>query len=120
MNENSGELVDRELVCQDCGEPFVFEVGEQLFFRDKGFEAPKRCNPCRREARARAHGKPDAMPGGARICRECGTSFALDARDEHWFSTRGLARPTRCLACRRARRELAREAGQQPALAARV
>jgi CxxC-x17-CxxC domain-containing protein len=42
------ELVDREIVCLDCGQPFVFTAGEQEFFGKKGFrEEPKRCKPCR-------------------------------------------------------------------------
>ena len=35
---------DKSLVCQDCGQEFIFTVGEQEFYAEKGFEnEPKRC-----------------------------------------------------------------------------
>ncbi len=40
-------MADRKLVCVDCGDEFDFTEGEQQFFADKGFDAPKRCKPCR-------------------------------------------------------------------------
>lgn len=36
------------IICVECGETFVFTPGEQQFFADKGFTAPKRCLGCRR------------------------------------------------------------------------
>lgn len=42
------EPLDRELTCIDCGSPFIFTIGEQRFFAEKGFtNEPKRCRPCR-------------------------------------------------------------------------
>ena len=38
---------DRELVCADCGQPFVFSASEQEFFATKQFTDPKRCRACR-------------------------------------------------------------------------
>src|SRR5512144_2618679 len=41
-------FVDREIVCLDCGQPFLFTAGEQEFYERKGFkEEPKRCKACR-------------------------------------------------------------------------
>jgi hypothetical protein len=31
-------MEDRTLICQDCGEEFVFTVGEQEFYQEKGFD----------------------------------------------------------------------------------
>ena len=31
-------MEDRTLVCQDCGKDFVFTVGEQEFYKEKGFD----------------------------------------------------------------------------------
>ena len=48
---NLEELVmeDRTLVCKDCGKEFIFTVGEQEFYKEKGFENdPVRCADCRR------------------------------------------------------------------------
>ena len=38
---------DLILKCQDCGGNFVFTVGEQQFYKSKGFTMPKRCKSCR-------------------------------------------------------------------------
>ncbi|UOQ83467.1 RQC-minor-1 family DNA-binding protein [Gracilibacillus salinarum] len=38
---------DETLKCWECGERFVFTVGEQQFFKQKGFHWPKRCESCR-------------------------------------------------------------------------
>lgn len=41
-------MEDKTLVCQDCGAEFVFTVGEQEFYKEKGFDnEPKRCKECR-------------------------------------------------------------------------
>ena len=44
---------DRYLVCQDCQRRFVFDVGEQQFFKSKGFTDPKRCPRCRKKVKVR-------------------------------------------------------------------
>lgn len=42
-------MEDRTLVCKDCGNEFIFTVGEQEFYKEKGFENdPVRCPDCRR------------------------------------------------------------------------
>ena len=40
-------MEDKKLVCKDCGKEFIFKVGEQQFFADKGFPDPIRCPECR-------------------------------------------------------------------------
>jgi hypothetical protein len=45
-------MEDKTLVCVDCGEEFVFTVGEQEFFAEKGFAEPKRCKTCRDKKKA--------------------------------------------------------------------
>ncbi len=44
---------DRVLICEDCEEEFIFDVGEQRFFKSKGFSDPKRCPDCRRQVKNR-------------------------------------------------------------------
>ena len=44
---------DRLLDCEDCHKRFVFDEGEQRFFKDKGFSDPKRCPNCRKKVRSR-------------------------------------------------------------------
>ena len=42
-------MEDKTLVCKDCGKEFVFTVGEQEFYKEKGFDnEPVRCPDCRR------------------------------------------------------------------------
>ena len=38
---------DRTLTCSECQQDFVWTAGEQDFFRQKGFQQPKRCKNCR-------------------------------------------------------------------------
>lgn len=52
--KNSG---DRTLVCQDCDNKFIFDEGEQRFFKSKGFTDPKRCPGCRKKAGGKGHRK---------------------------------------------------------------
>lgn len=47
-------MEDITLVCKDCGEEFLFTVGEQEYYKEKGLEnQPKRCLKCRRAKKAR-------------------------------------------------------------------
>jgi hypothetical protein len=48
---------DRVLNCEDCGKEFVFDEGEQKFFKIKGFSDPKRCPRCRRQVKFRLRRK---------------------------------------------------------------
>lgn len=42
-------MQDKNIVCKDCGKEFVFTVGEQEFYKEKGFDnEPVRCVECRR------------------------------------------------------------------------
>ena len=46
-------MADKNLVCRDCGNDFVFTEGEQAFYAEKGFENdPVRCADCRRARKA--------------------------------------------------------------------
>ncbi len=42
-------MEDKKIICKDCGKEFVFTVGEQEFYKEKGFDnEPVRCADCRR------------------------------------------------------------------------
>lgn len=42
-------MTDKKLICKDCGNEFIFTVGEQEFYKEKGFQnEPQRCFKCRR------------------------------------------------------------------------
>lgn len=46
MNELK-DLRDREIICVDCGNAFIWNREEQTFYINKGLMPPKRCKPCR-------------------------------------------------------------------------
>ena len=42
-------MQDKTITCRDCGSEFVFTVGEQEFYKEKGFDnEPARCQACRK------------------------------------------------------------------------
>ena len=42
-------MIDKKIVCKDCGKEFIFTVGEQEFYKEKGFlNEPQRCFKCRK------------------------------------------------------------------------
>ena len=43
----TADLEDRKITCKDCKQPFTFTVKDQLFYKEKSFQEPKRCRPCR-------------------------------------------------------------------------
>jgi hypothetical protein len=52
MNKEEFNMTDKTLVCRDCNEEFIFSVGEQEFYKEKGFDnEPVRCSTCRRAKR---------------------------------------------------------------------
>ncbi len=70
-------LQDRTINCRDCSTDFIFTVGEQEFYAQKGFEhEPTRCPACRQ---ARKRGRNDGAQGGERtlydaVCSQCGAA----------------------------------------------
>lgn len=47
------KFADRTRTCVDCGDDFIWTVGEQEFFHEKGFtDPPKRCKTCRQAKKA--------------------------------------------------------------------
>ncbi len=45
---DNSELEEQQILCIDCSKDFIWTVGEQAFFRDKGLQnPPKRCKECK-------------------------------------------------------------------------
>ncbi len=71
-------ISDKTLACRDCGNNFIFTVGEQEFFASKGFtNEPTRCPQCR-TARKGQQGGGGGSDRPARemhpaVCAQCGT-----------------------------------------------
>ena len=97
-------LQDKTIKCADCGQDFVFTVGEQEFYRDHGLtHPPTRCKRCR-ELRKGQRGDGGGAPakGGSRemftaTCAECGTETQVP------FAPTG-ERPVYCRSCFQTRR----------------
>ncbi|MGQ0644712.1 MAG: zinc-ribbon domain containing protein [Elusimicrobiota bacterium] len=53
----SGSAGDRTLRCMQCRNDFVFEAGEQEFYRQRGLSEPKRCPDCRKQNRSGRRGR---------------------------------------------------------------
>ena len=51
---------DQRLTCADCGREFVWSAREQDFYKEKGFQQPKRCKDC---SRARKEQRGDSTHG---------------------------------------------------------
>ena len=46
-------MEDKKITCKDCGKEFIFTVGEQEFYKEKGLDnEPKRCKECRNRRKA--------------------------------------------------------------------
>lgn len=67
IKETETDLDDKSIVCHDCGEDFVWTVGEQVFFRDKGLQnPPKRCKPCKQAKNERIEAVMAAQAAGVK------------------------------------------------------
>ncbi len=55
-------MSDRSLTCRDCGQEFVFTLGEQEFYQQRGFSEPQRCPTCRQARKTQRNG--GASSGG--------------------------------------------------------
>ena len=86
---------DKNLTCQDCGQPFTFSADDQSFHAMKGFtNEPKRCDSCRQ---ARRNERGDGYSQGPSemhpvVCAECGKNTTVP------FQPRG-DRPVYCSDC---------------------
>lgn len=49
-------MSDRSLTCRDCGQEFVFTLGEQEFYQQRGFSEPQRCSNCRQARKTQRNG----------------------------------------------------------------
>ena len=45
------DFQDKTIPCSTCSNNFVFAAGEQLYYKDRDFDPPKRCASCRDEKR---------------------------------------------------------------------
>ena len=97
------EFQDKTLNCVDCGTPFVWTAGEQLFFADKNFKnEPKRCKSCKTKRASRPAGSPGGGNSRERVetlttCSNCGKETTVPFKP-----TQG--RPVFCKECFQSRK----------------
>ena len=80
---------DKVIKCRDCSEEFVFTIGEQNFYKDRGFQhEPTRCRRCRDDKKRQSGGLVSASPisnSAPRefhdaVCSSCGQSTQVPFR----------------------------------------
>lgn len=98
--EQASDFQDRSIACVDCGESFIWTVGEQVFFHDKGLKnEPKRCKPCKLAKNDRLAAISAAQMSGVRQrievtvnCAQCGEQTTVP-----FYPSQG--RPVYCRSC---------------------
>ena len=61
---------DKNLVCKECGNEFVFTAGEQAFYAERGFQnEPQRCKNCRDARKNATRGPREFFTA---TCARCG------------------------------------------------
>lgn len=109
----TGELQDKFITCVDCGEDFLWTVGEQTFFRDKGLQnEPKRCKACKQKKNERLNAIIAAQESGVRQrievavrCAQCDEPTTVP-----FYPSQG--RPVFCRSCFLAQRGESSDATQ--------
>ncbi len=85
-------LEDKVIKCRDCGAEFLFTVGEQEFFSEKGFQhEPTRCRDCRTKRR-QSMSESEGRQLHTVVCASCGVETQVP------FKPR-LERPVYCREC---------------------
>ena|ERR1700720_694220 len=98
--DQSSDFQDRSIDCVDCNEPFIWTVGEQAFFHDKGLKnKPKRCKPCKQAKNDRLAAISAAQVSGVKqrievtvTCAQCGAQTTVP-----FYPSQG--RPVYCRSC---------------------
>ncbi len=94
------EIDDKNIICIDCGNDFIWTIGEQIFFRDKGLEnPPKRCRDCKKAKNDRLAAVNNAQKLGIKQkvevavhCARCGAYTTVP-----FYPSQG--RPVYCRSC---------------------
>lgn len=97
---NNGNLEDTPIQCIDCSQDFIWTVGEQVFFRDKGLQnPPKRCKPCKQAKTERIEAVIAAQQAGVKQkievsvnCAKCNSLTTVP-----FYPSQG--RPVFCRSC---------------------
>jgi CxxC-x17-CxxC domain-containing protein len=99
-NQQLSDYQDRSIACVDCGQEFIWTIGEQVFFHDKGLKnEPKRCKPCKQAKNDRLAAISAAQSAGIKqrievtvTCAQCHEQTTVP-----FYPSQG--RPVYCRAC---------------------
>ena len=97
---SDAQLEDKTINCIDCSKDFIWSVGEQSFFRDKGLQnPPKRCKPCKQAKTERIEAVIAAQHAGVKQKIEVAVNCAkCDAHTTvPFYPSQG--RPVFCRSC---------------------
>lgn len=94
------DFEDKTIPCIDCGKDFVWTIGEQAFFRDKGLKnPPKRCKECKQAKNERLAAIVAAQTSGIKQrievavnCAKCASYTTVP-----FYPSQG--RPVYCRSC---------------------
>jgi len=97
---DESEIKDKNILCIDCGIDFVWAVGEQEFFHDKGLKnPPKRCKDCKKAKNERISAVANAQKSGVKqkievsvFCARCSSYTTVP-----FYPSQG--RPVYCRSC---------------------
>lgn len=94
------DLEEKNILCIDCSKEFVWSVGEQSFYRDKGLKnPPKRCKECKQAKNERLAAIAAAQAAGVKqrievavFCARCSAHTTVP-----FYPSQG--RPVYCRSC---------------------
>ena len=68
------DFTEKTLSCADCNSDFVFTIGEQEFYAERGFQnEPKRCKECRNNRRSSRQSSSKDREMVSVVCDDCGS-----------------------------------------------
>ena len=72
-------LQDKTLTCRECGQEFIFTIGEQEFYLSRSLmNEPRRCPECRvARRRERRGGYGDSGRSYPAVCAACGVETTV-------------------------------------------
>ncbi|MGC4105827.1 MAG: zinc-ribbon domain containing protein [Thermomicrobiales bacterium] len=96
-------MSERTLTCRDCGQEFVFTVGEQEFYTQRGFSEPQRCPTCRQARKAQRNqgggGGYDSYSSGGGGGYSSGGGYGGGSRERSFDSAPRQLYPATCSEC---------------------
>lgn len=94
---------ESNLVCDDCGEEFDFPVKDRVYYKEKGYSEPKRCENCRQNKKDTR--RTSDTVAEYRSCVDCDQSFAITVGQRQFCDRKCLSYPKRCQSCRKNKKD---------------